>query len=116
MVLPRSSEGLYLLQRLRDEAHRFAITFHRQRRSKAMTASELDGIPGLGEKRRKALLTRFGSVKRLRRASVDELADVPGIGPALAAVVAAELGSGESTPAVNLATGEVVDDDEGEPT
>ena len=66
VVLPRTSEGLYLLQRLRDEAHRFAVTFHRQRRSKAMTASRLDGIPGLGEKRRKALLKRFGSVKRIR--------------------------------------------------
>ena len=93
VVLPRTSEGLYLLQRLRDEAHRFAITFHRQRRSKAMTTSQLDGIPGLGEKRRKALLKAFGSVKRIRAASVDELAAVPGIGPALAAVVAAQLGS-----------------------
>ncbi len=112
VVLPRASEGLYLLQRLRDEAHRFAITFHRQRRSKAMTSSRLDGIAGLGEKRRKALLKRFGSVKRIRAASVDELADVPGIGPALAAVVAAELGStADTTPAVNLATGEVVDDE-----
>ena len=112
VVLPRTSEGLYLLQRLRDEAHRFAVTFHRQRRSKAMTASRLDGIPGLGEKRRKALLNRFGSVKRIRQASVEELAAVPGIGPALAAVVAAELGSAaDSTPAVNLATGEVVDDE-----
>ena len=113
VVLPRTSEGLYLLQRLRDEAHRFAITFHRQRRSKAMTASRLDGIPGLGEKRRKALLRRFGSVKRIGQASVEELAAVPGIGPALAAVVAAELGStADATPAVNLATGEVVDDDD----
>ena len=111
VVLPRSSEGLYLLQRVRDEAHRFAVTFHRQRRSKAMTTSALDGIPGLGEKRRKALLARFGSVKRMRRASVEELAGVPGIGPALAAVVAAELGSGEAVPAVNLATGEVLDDE-----
>ena len=112
VVLPRTSEGLYLLQRLRDEAHRFAITFHRQRRSKAMTTSQLDGIPGLGEKRRKALLKQFGSVKKIRAASVDELADVPGIGPALAAVVAAQLGSGaDSMPAVNLATGEVVDDE-----
>ena len=108
VVLPRTSEGLYLLQRLRDEAHRFAITFHRQRRSKAMTTSQLDGIPGLGEKRRKALLKQFGSVKRIRAASVDELAAVPGIGPALAAVVAAELGSRRRRmPAVNLATGEV---------
>jgi excinuclease ABC subunit C len=112
VVLPRTSEGLYLLQRLRDEAHRFAITFHRQRRSKAMTTSQLDGIAGLGEKRRKALLKRFGSVKKIRAASVDELADVPGIGPALATVVAAQLGSGaDSMPAVNLATGEVVDDE-----
>ena len=112
VVLPRTSEGLYLLQRLRDEAHRFAITFHRQRRSKAMTTSRLDGIPGLGEKRRKALLRTFGSVKRIGAASVDELAAVPGIGPALAAVVAAELGStADAMPAVNLATGEVVDDE-----
>jgi len=112
VVLPRTSEGLYLLQRLRDEAHRFAITFHRQRRSKAMTTSQLDGIPGLGEKRRKALLKAFGSVKRIRGASVDELAAVPGIGPALATVVAAELGStADAMPAVNLVTGEVVDDE-----
>jgi excinuclease ABC subunit C len=77
-----------------------------------MTASRLDGIPGLGEKRRKALLGRFGSVKRIRQATVEELAGVPGIGPALAAVVAAELGSAaDTTPAVNLATGEVVDDE-----
>jgi excinuclease ABC subunit C len=116
VVLPRTSEGLYLLQRLRDEAHRFAITFHRQRRSKAMTTSQLDGIPGLGEKRRKALLKRFGSVKKIRAASVEELADVPGIGPALAAVVAAELApTADAMPAVNLATGEVIDDDEGAP-
>ncbi len=110
LVLARSSEGLYLLQRLRDEAHRFAVTFHRQRRSKAMTASRLDGIPGLGEKRRKALLKAFGSVKRISAASVDELAEVPGIGPALAAVIAAQLASADTMPAVNLATGEVVDE------
>ncbi len=114
VVLPRTSEGLYLLQRVRDEAHRFAITFHRQRRSKAMTASALDSVPGLGEKRRKALLAAFGSVKRVRAASAEELAAVPGIGPALAAVIEAELGgSGQDVPAVNLATGEVVDDDAG---
>ena len=110
LVLARSSEGLYLLQRLRDEAHRFAVTFHRQRRSKAMTASRLDGIPGLGEKRRKALLKAFGSVKRIAAASVDELCEVPGIGPALAAVIAAQLASADTMPAVNLATGEVVDE------
>jgi excinuclease ABC subunit C len=112
VLLPRSSEGLYLLQRVRDEAHRFAITFHRQRRSKAMTASRLDGIPGLGEARRKALLRTFGSVKRIRAASVDELTTVPGIGPALAATIAAQLGADDGTvPAVNITTGEVLDDD-----
>ena len=91
VILPRTSEGLYLLQRVRDEAHRFAITFHRQRRSKAMTTSVLDGIPGLGETRRKALLREFGSVKRIRAASVEDLQAVPGIGPALATTIAAEL-------------------------
>ena len=111
VLLPRTSEGLYLLQRVRDEAHRFAITFHRQRRSKAMTASALDGIPGLGEARRKALLTRFGSVKRLRAASVEELVAVPGIGPALAARLAAELGQDSAAPAVDPRTGEVLDDE-----
>ena len=64
VVLPRTSEGLYLLQRVRDEAHRFAITFHRQRRSKTMTASALDDVPGLGQTRRTALLRHFGSLKR----------------------------------------------------
>ena len=75
-----------------------------------MTASRLDGIPGLGEKRRKALLKAFGSVKRIAAASVDELCEVPGIGPALAAVIAAQLASADTMPAVNLATGEVVDE------
>ena len=91
LILPRTSEGLYLLQRVRDEAHRFAITFHRQRRSKAMTTSVLDGIPGLGDVRRKALLRQFGSVKRLRAASVEEIAGVQGIGPVLAQTVATRL-------------------------
>ncbi len=113
VVLPRTSEGLYLLQRLRDEAHRFAITFHRQRRSKAMTTSALDSVPGLGEKRRASLLAAFGSVKRVRAASLEELAAVPGIGPALAGTIAAELGASTREPAVNLSTGEVVDDDDG---
>ena len=112
MILPRTSEGLYLLQRVRDEAHRFAITFHRQRRSKAMTASALDGIPGLGEARRKALLRQFGSVKKIRAASVDELQSVSGIGPALAASIAAELATEAApAPAVNLMTGEILDDE-----
>src|SRR5699024_2545981 len=87
VILPRSSEGLYLLQRVRDEAHRFANAFHRQRRSKSMISSRLDGIPGLGPARQKALLRAFGSVKRLEQASVEELAQVHGIGPALAALV-----------------------------
>lgn len=111
VILPRTSEGLYLLQRVRDEAHRFAITFHRQRRSKAMTASALDGIPGLGEARRTALLTRFGSVKRLRAASAEELTEVPGIGPALAARLAAELSQDAPVPAVDPLTGEVLDEE-----
>ncbi|MET8149472.1 excinuclease ABC subunit UvrC [Actinoplanes sp. NPDC049668] len=80
VILPRTSESLYLLQRVRDEAHRFAITFHRQRRSKRMTASALDDISGLGETRRKALLRHFGSLKRLGQASPEEIAEVPGIG------------------------------------
>ena len=111
VILPRTSEGLYLLQRVRDEAHRFAITFHRQRRSKAMTTSALDGIPGLGEVRRKALLRQFGSVKRVRAASTDEIAEVSGIGPALATTIVARLAqdSSATAPAVNVTTGEVLD-------
>jgi excinuclease ABC subunit C len=112
VILPRTSEGLYLLQRVRDEAHRFAITFHRQRRSKAMTASALDRVPGLGEQRRKALLREFGSVKKIRVATIEELQGVVGIGPALAATIAAELAQeGPATPAVNLMTGEIIDED-----
>jgi excinuclease ABC subunit C len=91
VILPRTSEGLYLLQRVRDEAHRFAITFHRQRRSKRMTASRLDAIPGLGEVRRKALLRRFGSLRRLAAASAEEIAEVPGIGRRTAEAILAAL-------------------------
>jgi excinuclease ABC subunit C len=100
VILPRQSEGLYLLQRIRDEAHRFAITFHRQRRSKRMITSELDGIPGLGEVRRKALLRRFGSLKKLAAASADEIAEVPGIGPRTAEAIVSALapGSGGGPP------------------
>jgi excinuclease ABC subunit C len=93
VILPRSSEGLYLLQRVRDEAHRFAIAYHRQKRGKAATASALDDVPGLGTARRKALLKHFGSVRKLSAASVEEIAAVPGIGPKLAATIAAALGS-----------------------
>jgi excinuclease ABC subunit C len=111
VILPRTSEGLYLLQRIRDEAHRFAITHHRQRRSKSMTASALDGVPGLGDVRRKALLRHFGSLKRLRAASVDEIAQVPGLGRHTAQAVADAVGGRSGAPsAVNTATGEILDD------
>jgi excinuclease ABC subunit C len=91
VILPRSSEGLYLLQRVRDEAHRFAIAYHRQKRGRAATASALDDVPGLGPARRAALLKQFGSVRKLRAASAEEIAAVPGIGPRLAATIAATL-------------------------
>jgi excinuclease ABC subunit C len=115
VILPRTSEALYLLQRVRDEAHRFAITFHRQRRSKAMTSGGLlDGIPGLGEVRRKALLKHFGSVKAVRAASVDDLAAVPGLGRATAEALhsaIAERSRSSARPAgVNTATGELLED------
>jgi excinuclease ABC subunit C len=100
VVMSRTSEGLYLLQRLRDEAHRFAITFHRQRRSKRMTVSALDDIPGLGEIRRKALMRRFGSVKRLGAASIEEISEVPGVGRRTAEAIRSAL-SGEPLPAPN---------------
>ena len=109
-ILPRTSEGLYLLQRVRDEAHRFAITYHRQKRSKAMTTSALDDVPGLGETRRKALLRRFGSLKRLRAASVDEIVEVPGIGRRTAEAIVAALAVRDApAPAINVTTGEVLD-------
>jgi excinuclease ABC subunit C len=115
VILPRSSEGLYLLQRIRDEAHRFAITHHRNRRSKSMVESALDDVPGLGEVRRRTLLKHFGSLKRLREASVEELAQVPGIGvrtaEAIKQAVAPESrdpdGAGPTVVSVNTATGEI---------
>ncbi|MBF5033626.1 MULTISPECIES: excinuclease ABC subunit UvrC [unclassified Micromonospora] len=91
VILPRTSEALYLLQRVRDEAHRFAITFHRQRRSKRMTESALDNIPGLGDVRRKALLRHFGSLKRLSSATVEEITEVPGVGRRTAEAILAAL-------------------------
>jgi len=108
VILPRSSEGLYLLQRVRDEAHRFAITHHRGRRSKTMVESLLDDVPGLGEVRRKTLLKHFGSLRKLRAATVDELAVVPGIGPRTAEAIkeAVSTGSGK-TVSINTATGEI---------
>ena len=93
VILPRSSEGLYLLQRVRDEAHRFAIAYHRAKRGKAATTSALDDVPGLGPARRKALLKQFGSVRKLRAASIEEIAAVPGIGTRLAATISAALGA-----------------------
>jgi excinuclease ABC subunit C len=98
-ILPRTSEALYLLQRVRDEAHRFAITFHRERRSKRMTASALDAIPGLGEMRRKALMARFGSLKRLGLATIEEIESVPGIGRRTAEAIIEALSDRAEPPA-----------------
>ncbi len=109
LILPRTSEGLYLLQRLRDEAHRFAITHHRGRRSKAMVESVLDDVPGLGETRRKALLQHFGSLRKLRAATVDDIALVPGFGPRLAAAVVEALATHQPSEAINVTTGEVIE-------
>jgi excinuclease ABC subunit C len=107
IILPRNSEGLYLLQRIRDEAHRFAITYHRSKRSKRMTASALDAVPGLGEHRRKALVTHFGSLARLKEATVDEITAVPGIGVATAtAVLGALRGDDGSNAATDDRVGE----------
>ncbi|MDX6209372.1 MAG: excinuclease subunit [Frankiales bacterium] len=110
VILPRTSEGLYLLQRVRDEAHRFAITFHRQRRSRTMTESALDGVPGLGDARRKALLKHFGSLKRLRAAGAEEIAALPGFGPRTAAAVVTALMVAPATPAIDPTTGEIIED------
>ncbi|MEZ5095325.1 MAG: excinuclease ABC subunit UvrC [Nocardioides sp.] len=111
VILPRTSEGLYLLQRVRDEAHRFAIAHHRSRRSKTMVESLLDDVPGLGEVRRKTLLKHFGSLKKLRAATPDEIALVPGIGmrtaEAIKQAVTARTGQ---TVSVNTATGEIQED------
>ncbi|MGN7200552.1 excinuclease ABC subunit UvrC [Arthrobacter sp. SAFR-044] len=113
VILPRTSQGLYLLQRIRDEAHRFAITFHRQKRGKAMTVSALDAVPGLGASKRKALLAHFGSVKGVKAATVEELSEAKGIGPALAGAIishfAAEGSEPLAVPAINMTTGEIIE-------
>ncbi|MEE1620194.1 excinuclease ABC subunit UvrC [Zafaria sp. Z1313] len=121
VVLPRASDGLYLLQRIRDEAHRFAITFHRQKRSASMTASLLDQVPGLGPAKRQALLKHFGSLKKMRAAAEEDFLAVPGIGPALARNLATALAvpsqdsgpeetdAGDGAQRVNTATGELLD-------
>ena len=108
VILPRSSEGLYLLQRIRDEAHRFAIGHHRGRRSKAMIESLLDEVPGLGPTRRTAVLKKFGSLRKLRAATVEELTEVPGIGPSTAEAIVATVAGDEPAPAINTATGEII--------
>ena len=107
LIFPRNSEGLYLLQRIRDEAHRFAITFHRSRRSKVMLESLLDEIPGLGSARRTALLDRFGSVTAIRKATQLELAATPGIGEKLAETITQSLAQIGKSEAVNMTTGEI---------
>jgi excinuclease ABC subunit C len=114
VILPRTSEGLYLLQRVRDEAHRFAIAYQRSKRSRTMKAGALDSVPGLGETRRQALLKHFGSLKRLRAATVEEICQVPGIGRRTAETVVATLAAAApAAPAVNTATGEIIDQDDG---
>ncbi|MFC9546999.1 excinuclease ABC subunit UvrC [Streptomyces sp. NPDC056956] len=113
VVLPRTSEGLYLLQRVRDEAHRFAITYQRTRRAKRFRAGPLDEVPGLGETRKRALIKHFGSVKRLRSATIEQICEVPGIGRKTAEVIVAAFARAEPpAPAVNTATGEIMDDEE----
>jgi excinuclease ABC subunit C len=111
VVLPRTSEGLYLLQRVRDEAHRFAITYQRAKRAKRFRASPLDDVPGLGETRKQALIKHFGSVKKLRSATIDQICEVPGIGRKTAEAIAVALAqAAPAAPAVNTATGEIMDD------
>ncbi|MFE4992829.1 excinuclease ABC subunit UvrC [Streptomyces mirabilis] len=113
VVLPRTSEGLYLLQRVRDEAHRFAITYQRTKRAKRFKASPLDEVPGLGETRKQALIKHFGSVKKLRSATIDQICEVPGIGRKTAEAVAVALAqAAPAAPAVNTATGEIMEDEE----
>ncbi|MGM9330445.1 excinuclease ABC subunit UvrC [Streptomyces murinus] len=117
VVLPRTSEGLYLLQRIRDEAHRFAITYQRTKRAKRFRAGPLDDVPGLGETRKQALIKHFGSVKRLRSATIEQIQEVPGIGRKTAETIATALAqAAPAAPAVNTATGEIMEDEEPETT
>ncbi|ANS64471.1 excinuclease ABC subunit C [Streptomyces lincolnensis] len=113
VVLPRTSEGLYLLQRVRDEAHRFAITYQRVKRAKRFRSSPLDDVAGLGETRKQALIKHFGSVKKLRSATIEQICEVPGIGRKTAETIAVALArTATPAPAVNTATGEIMEDDE----
>jgi excinuclease ABC subunit C len=109
IIFPRHSEALYLLQKVRDEAHRFAINFHRSKRSKVMLESLLDEISGLGEIRRKSLLTHFGSVSALRAASQQEIANVPGIGEKMAKSIYDQLANRPISSKVDVQTGEILD-------
>jgi excinuclease ABC subunit C len=110
VILPRSSEALFMLQRVRDEAHRFAITLHRNRRSKGMVDSVLDDIPGLGPAKKKAVLAHFGSLKKVAMATVEELTQVPGIGPIQAEQIWQFLNNENAGEvAVNTATGEIIE-------
>ena len=110
MILPRGSQGLFLLQRVRDEAHRFAITYQRHKRGRRATASALDAIPGLGAERKRALLRHFGSVRRIRAASADQLQEVSGIGPRLAATIVEALQEQPAHEHVDTSTGEITGD------
>ncbi|QHA04012.1 excinuclease ABC subunit UvrC [Streptomyces broussonetiae] len=117
VVLPRTSEGLYLLQRVRDEAHRFAITYQRTKRAKRFRAGPLDDVPGLGDTRKQALIKHFGSVKKLRSATIEQIQEVPGIGRKTAETIAAALAqAAPAAPAVNTATGEIIEDEEPDTT
>ncbi|CAM5339022.1 MULTISPECIES: excinuclease ABC subunit UvrC [Streptomyces] len=117
VVLPRTSEGLYLLQRVRDEAHRFAITYQRTKRAKRFRAGPLDDVPGLGETRKQALIKHFGSVKKLRSATIEQIQEVPGIGRKTAETIAVALAqAAPAAPAVNTATGEIIEDEEPDTT
>ncbi|MEV0635665.1 excinuclease ABC subunit UvrC [Streptomyces sp. NPDC050619] len=114
VVLPRTSEGLYLLQRVRDEAHRFAITYQRSKRAKRFRSSPLDDVPGLGDTRKQALLKHFGSLKKLRSATIDQICEVPGIGRKTAETIAVALAqAAPAAPAVNTATGEIMEEEPG---
>ncbi|MGW0700398.1 excinuclease ABC subunit UvrC [Streptomyces sp. NPDC002867] len=114
VVLPRSSEGLYLLQRVRDTAHDFAIRYQRSKRTKRIRTSPLDAVPGLGDTRKQALIKHFGSVKRLRQATIEQICEVPGMGRKTAeSVVVALAQSAPAAPAVNTATGEIMEENDG---
>jgi excinuclease ABC subunit C len=109
IIFPRHSEALYLLQKVRDEAHRFAINFHRSKRSKIMLESLLDEVDGLGEVRRKSLLTHFGSVTALKKATSEELAAVPGIGIKMAKTIMEQVNNQGVALNIDMQSGEILD-------